>query len=114
MAQGIATKVQPYLLQLHAMPVFVLAPVSGAAQAFGLQAVFKWVLGELAPGSAVAAAGVGFHWRPAIAVAMRASAIEKYLSSRSMPMKDRPVFTAATPVVPLPMVLSRTVSPSFV
>src|SRR5574344_983251 len=41
-------------------------------------------------------------------------AISKYLSSFSMPMKLRFVLTQATPVLPLPMQLSKTVSFSFV
>src|SRR5690349_11162084 len=44
------------------------------------------------------------------ALSMRSLAIAKYCSSFSMPMNLRPVFMQATPVVPLPMQLSRTVS----
>ena len=45
---------------------------------------------------------------------MRAAAISKYFCSSSMPMKFRPVRTHATPVEPLPMQLSSTVSPGAV
>ena len=45
---------------------------------------------------------------------IRLTLISKYLSSRSMPMNLRLVFTQATPVVPLPIVKSNTVSPSLV
>ena len=38
---------------------------------------------------------------------MRRQAISKYSGSRSMPMKVRPRFMQATPVVPLPMKGSR-------
>lgn len=34
---------------------------------------------------------------------MRAAAMLKYAGSRSMPINLRPVFSQATPVVPLPM-----------
>lgn len=47
-------------------------------------------------------------------VLIRVSAIWKYVSSCSMPMKSRLVFTHATPVDPLPMQLSSTVPPSLV
>ena len=40
-------------------------------------------------------------------------AIWKYPSSNSIPIKFLPVFTQATPVVPLPIKQSRTVSPSL-
>lgn len=48
------------------------------------------------------------------AAAIRSDAMAKYLSSRSMPMNCRPVLAQATPVVPDPMQLSSTVSPSRV
>ena len=51
--------------------------------------------------------------RSLIAFSMRSFAMLKYLSSSSMPMKLRPVFTQATPVVPLPINGSRTMSPAF-
>ena len=41
-------------------------------------------------------------------------AISKYLSSCSIPIKFRFVFFAATPVLPLPIVKSKTFSPSLV
>lgn len=40
-------------------------------------------------------------------------ATSKYFTSFSIPMKLRPVFAQATPVVPLPMNGSRTTSPSL-
>src|SRR5690606_4239694 len=45
------------------------------------------------------------------ALSIRSHAMSKYLGSRSMPMKVRPRFMQATPVVPLPMNGSQTVSP---
>lgn len=45
---------------------------------------------------------------------IRFSAILKYSVSNSIPMKLRLRFLQATPVLPLPMQLSRTVSPSMV
>src|SRR5699024_10186567 len=45
---------------------------------------------------------------------IRSFAISTCSFSFSIPMNDRSVFNAATAVVPLPMQLSRTVSPSFV
>ena len=50
----------------------------------------------------------------AIAFSILSLAISKYLSSNSIPMNPLLVFTQATPVVPLPIVLSKTTSPSFV
>lgn len=77
-----------HLRQLNSMPVFILSPVSGSAQAFRLIAqiglalsasrrsifvcclalmagaavsILGRMLRKLSPGSAVAAAGVGFH-----------------------------------------------------
>ena len=61
MADRISPQLQAHLRLLHSVPVFVLAPVSGAALAFGLDAVGVWVLGELAPGTTEAAAAVGLH-----------------------------------------------------
>lgn len=49
-----------------------------------------------------------------IAASMRDFAIWKYPSSSSIPMNPRPVFMQATPVVPEPIVLSRTTSPGLV
>lgn len=63
MANPIPASLCAHLLKLNLVAVFVLAPGSGAAVgAFGLQAVFVWMPWQLAAFSAVAAAGVGFHW----------------------------------------------------
>ena len=55
-----------------------------------------------------------FHVFSFSALSIRSFAILKYSSSSSMPIKRRFVFTQATPVLPLPMQLSKTVSPSLV
>ena len=49
-----------------------------------------------------------------IAFSIRSFAMLKYPSSSSIPIKFRFVFTQATPVEPLPIQQSRTISPSFV
>lgn len=51
---------------------------------------------------------ISLAWR--CASSMRRHAMSKYLRSSSMPMNLRPRFMQATPVVPLPMKGSRTVS----
>lgn len=66
MAIGVANPIPAslcaHLLKLDLMAVSVLAPGSGAAVgAFGLQAVFVRMPGQLAAFSAVAAAAMRFH-----------------------------------------------------
>src|SRR5690606_28999119 len=59
--------------------------------------------------------GSGCHnYAALLAALIRFSAIAKYSGSSSIPMNLRLRLTAATPVVPDPMQLSRTVSPGFV
>jgi hypothetical protein len=62
MANSIATSFGADLSKLDSVAVCIHSPGSCAAEgAFGLQAVFVRMLGELAAFAALAAAGVGFH-----------------------------------------------------